>query len=123
MTLADAIYAKLTETEAVTAIVGATGVWPVTTGQGAAAPYVIFSGIGSSNEATHSGATTDGMRMIQFACFAATFEAANALRAAVVAALDGVTLDNGDNGSLEDDNRDDYDDDARLYRCDADFVF
>jgi hypothetical protein len=123
MTLFDALYSKLTGTAAVTAIVGATGVYPVTIGQGVAAPYVIFSGLGSVPDQSHTGASDAVMRMVQFACFAPTFEQAAALRAAVVAALDGVALDNGDVGTLDDDNRDDFDDAANLYRCDADMTF
>lgn len=62
------------------------------------------------------------MRMFQFACFAETYEGAQDLRDKLVAALDGVTLSNGDNGSL-DDERDGYEEEVRLYRADADFIF
>lgn len=122
MTTAEAIYAKLAATTAVTDLVS-TRIYPVTAPEGATAPYVIFQGIASDPAVTHAESAGATFRLFQFACFAATFEAADALRAAVVAALDGVDLANGDNGTLEDDARDDYDDVAALYRCDADITF
>jgi len=122
MTLQDAIYAKLSGTTAITNLVG-TKIYPITAAEGESGPYIIFQTIASTPAQTHAEPAGAIFRLVQFACFASTYEAANALRAAVVAALDGVTLDNGDNGTLEDDSREEFDDAAHLFRCDADITF
>lgn len=122
MTLADAIFTALQADAALVALVK-DRVYPVNGPDNPVAPYIIWQGVGSDPGAVHSGATGATERLIQFACFDETAEGAIAIREALIAAIDGVTLGNGDNGTLEDDNRDDFDEVAQLYRCDADFHF
>lgn len=122
MSLGTSIYSALSVDAALLALVS-TRIYKITAPQGTAAPYIVWQGIGSDPGITHSGPAGAIERMVQFACFAATPEAATAVREALVAALDGVELANGDNGTLEDDNRDGYDDAVNLYRADADFIF
>lgn len=122
MSLANSIYATLSANAPLVALVGKR----IYLGNGPdnpVAPYIIWQGIGADPGQVHTGATGATERLMQFACFAETPEGAIAVRDALVAALDGVTLANGDNGTLEDDNRDDFDEAAQLYRCDADFHF
>lgn len=122
MSLGSSIYATLIADSAVAALVS-DRVYKVRAPQGVLAPYVVWQGIGSDPGVTHTGPSGATERLVQFACFAATAEAASTLRDAVVAALDGVALPNGDNGTLEDDNRDSYEEPVNLYRADADFLF
>lgn len=86
------------------------------------APYVVFQHIASDPGATHNELTGATERMFQFACFGATPTAARAVRDAVITALDGVELANGDNPTLEDERDAEKDDAAKLYRADADFI-
>lgn len=126
MSLATAIYARAQADATLAALIGgatAPRIYPVQAPQAATAPYVVWQGIGSLPDNTHSEASSATERMVQFACFAATQREALALREALVAAFDGVDLANGDNGTLDDDNRDDFDEPANLYRADADFTF
>lgn len=122
MNLAVAIFTALQANAALVALVG-DRIYPGNGPDNQTAPYIIWQGVGSDPGAVHTGATGATERIVQFACFAETPEGAIAVREALVAALDGVTLANGDNGTLDDDNRDDFDEAAQLYRCDADFHF
>lgn len=58
---------------------------------------------------------------MQFSCWAETYEAAAALRDTLILALDHQTLGTGEIADLDDAGRDDFDQVAQLYRCDADF--
>lgn len=121
MTTAEAIYTKLAADAAVAAIIG-TRIYPVRAPQGVSAPYVIFQQIGSDPDATHNEPAGAIHRMFQFACFATTYEAAIALRDAVIAALDDAALSTGESPTLEDERDGDFDDAIELYRSDADFL-
>lgn len=121
MSAASAIVAKLEATAAVTTLAG-TRIYSVSAPDDPTAPYIVFQQIAADPGVSHAGAAGATERMFQFACFAATPKAARALRDAVVAALDGVELDNGDNPTLEDERDAEKDDVAKLYRADADFL-
>jgi len=120
MTSAAALFAKLSATAEVTDLVG-DRIYPVRPEQGAAAPYIIFQQIGGDPGNTHNEAAGATIRMFQFACFALTFEDANALRDLVIAALDNADLENGDSPSLDDERDADFEESANVYRADADF--
>lgn len=97
-------------------------VYPVRAPQGTAAPYVIFQQIGSDPGISRREAAGATHRLFQVACFAATYEAAVALRDAVIEALDSQTLANGDSPTLEDERDGDLDEAVNLHRADADFL-
>ena len=122
MNITDAIYATLAANAPLVALVGKR-IYLVKGPDNAVAPYIIWQGVGSDPGAVHTGATGATERLFQFSCFAENPEDAVELRETLVAALDGVLLGSGDNGTLEDDTRDDFDEAAQLYRCDADFHF
>lgn len=121
MTTAEAIYSKLAAATAVAALVGS-GIYPLQAPQGASFPYVIFQHIGSTVAATHKEAASSNLRLFQFASFAATYEAATALRDAVTAALDTNALDTGESPTLDDERDADFDEVANVYRADCDFL-
>ena len=126
MNLAESIYARAKADGTLSTLIGgatAPRIYPVNVPQGAVVPYVVWQGIGSDPGITHGEASGATERMVQFACFAETLDAAIDLRSALVDAFDSIALGNGDNGTLEDDNREDYDDAVELYRADADFIF
>lgn len=121
MTPAAAIMAQLAAASAVTDIVGER-IYSVKGPDGVASPHIVVQQIAADPGNTHNEAAGATERLYQFACFAATPTAARALRDAVIAALDGVTLGSGDNPSLEDERDAEADDNASLYRADADFL-
>lgn len=97
-------------------------IYPVQAPQDAAAPYVIWSRISSQPFTTHSEAALNQDDLVQFSCFAADFDAADAVANALIAALDNVALSTGDSPTLQS-RRDMGNEDAvELYRVDADFV-
>ena len=127
MSLGAAIFTRASTEAGLTALIGSGAdarIYKLQIPQGGAtAPYIIWQGVTSIPGAVHTGPTGATERIMQFACFATTPEEASAVRTALIAAFDGITLDNGDNGTLEDDSRDDYDTAVQLYRADADFHF
>lgn len=120
MTLGDAIYAKLTASAPVKALVEKR-IFPVTSPDRPERPYIIFNPIGSTPATTHNEAAKLSFHLVQFSCWAGTYEEAAALRDVLISALDHQTLGTGEIASLEDAGRDDFDSEAQLYRCDADF--
>lgn len=121
MSAASAIVTALDAATAVTNLCGSR-IYSVSAPDGVAAPFVVFQQISSDPGQSHREATGGTFRLFQFACFAATPKAARALRDAVIATLDGVTLSNGDNPTLSDERDGDVSDDAKLFRADADFL-
>jgi hypothetical protein len=121
MTPTAAIVAQLSATTAVTDIVS-DRIYSVSAKDGVTSPHIIIQQIGADPAVTHSGASGATERLFQFTCFAGTPKDARALRDAVIAALDGVVLGNGDNPTLEDERDGDVDDDAKLFRADCDFL-
>jgi hypothetical protein len=121
MSASSAVRAKLIGTAGVTALCG-TRVYAITAPDGATDAHVIMQQIGSDPASVHSGASGISHRMFQFACFAGSYEAATALRDAVIAALDGEALSNGDVPTLQDERDFDKEDGANLYRADCDFL-
>lgn len=121
MTTAEAIYTALAGAAPVAALV-ADRIYPVRAPQGVAAPYVIFQHVASDPATTHGEPAGAVHRMFQFACFAATYEAAGDLRDAVTAALDDVALATGERPSLEDERDGDFDDAVGLHRADCDVL-
>jgi hypothetical protein len=121
MSAVAAIVTKLEATAGVTDLCS-TRIYSVAAPDGASAPYVVFQQIAASPGVSHGEASGATERMFQIACFAASPKAARALRDAVIAALDGEELSNGDNPTLEDERDSEKDDAANLYRADADFL-
>lgn len=119
MQIDEQIYSVLTAAPAVTGLVGAR-LYPVQGLQAAALPYVVWTRISTVPETQHDTAGTPGLHrsVYQVSCYDTTFRAADALAAAVGAALlaQGAL---GQAASLED-RRDAYDTDAEIYRSDLD---
>ena len=123
MNTSTALYTRLTTYAPLVAVVGLK-VFPVTIPQGTAAPYIIYQQIGSDPANTHTSGTGAIGRAFQFACFAASYEAARALRDLIIEALDTdgvIPLANGESATLTDERDGDYDDAVNLYRADCDF--
>lgn len=114
------IYTALSGATGVTSIAG-TRIYPVTAPDGISAPHIIWQQIFAAPDQTLVGASSAAHRAFQFACFAPDFESSQALRDAVIAALDGVALSTGEIPTLEDE-RSDFDEAANLHRADADFL-
>jgi hypothetical protein len=121
MSAAAAIITALEANAGVTAIVG-TAIYSTTAPDGFGPPCVIMQQIAGSPGVSHTGPSGATERMFQFACLAGTQKAARALRDAVIEALDGVELSNGDNPTLEDERDGDVEDGARIFRADCDFL-
>lgn len=121
MSTAAAIRTALTANAGVTALCG-TRIYAITAPDGVTSAHVIYQQISSDPAAVHVGASGISHRLYQFACFAGTYEGTAALRDAVIAALDGVELSNGETPSLQDERDFDFDDGVNLYRADADFT-
>lgn len=122
MSLATEIYTALSGSSAVAALVS-TRIYPGMAPTAVTAPYIIFQQIASDPDACHQGAAGAVHRMFQFACFADSFLAAETLRDAVIAALDGVPLASGESPTLEGDRAGDFDEAVELHRADCDFLF
>lgn len=124
MSLGSDIYDRAKAATAFNTLIGgstAPRIYPTTAPQGATVPYVIWQQITATPAETHSDATLVRHNLVQFACFAETFEEADALREALITAYDNVELTGGDSPTLQD-VRDGYEDAVSLYRCDADFL-
>lgn len=120
MTTAEAIFSRLSANSAIAARVG-NKIFPVTISQGAAPEYIIFQQVGSDPGVSHNEPAGATLRSFQFACFAATYEAAISLRDLVIVALDTVPLATGESPTLADERDGDFDDAAELHRADCDF--
>lgn len=121
MTLAAAIAQKLRASSALTTAV-ADRIFPVTSpAERPATPYIIFNLISGAPATSHGEPAGLVFHLVQFSCWADTYEAASELRDLLIAALDNQTLPTGQIASLDDAGRDDFDQAGQLYRCDADF--
>lgn len=119
--MATALYTQVTGTTAVSDIIS-TRFYPTQAPADAVAPYAIYQGLYGNPTKTHTEPSGDAtIRHFQVACFAATAEAAMALRDEIVAALDNADLSTNERVGLQDDSRDDFDPVVNLYRADADF--
>lgn len=114
------IYVKLAATAGVTALVS-TRIYAVSGARDVTTPHIILQQITATPATSHNEGYGSAHRMIQVACFAKTFEAAGAIRAAVIAALDNQALASGDKPTLEDE-RDGYEESVDLHRADCDFL-
>lgn len=121
MSLGEAIYAACLAHAPLTALVG-TRVYPLAAPTDVDGPHVIWQVVSASPATTLKGSAGSAIVSVQFAAFASKRMEAVAVRDAIIEALDGVILSNGDQGSL-DDMREDYDHGSRLYRADADISF
>lgn len=121
MTLGEAIYAKATSTPALVALIEQR-IYPISIQETVRMPHVIWQAIAATPATTHNEPAQKRHTLVQFACFAGTYEEAVAVREAVIAAFDNVTLATGDIGILED-AREDFDEASDLYRADADLLF
>jgi len=95
MGLAESIHTKFLATASITALIGADAaarVYPVIAPENTLAPYVAWQEIASTPDATLAEASASSIRLVQFSCVAGTYKAARDLAAAIVAALDNVTL-------------------------------
>jgi hypothetical protein len=122
MTTAEAIFTALTADSAVSALVSDRIYPSVVQSPGVLTPYVIYQHISSDPAVTHGEAAGAIGRGYQFACFAETALQAEQVRDAVVAALDSVALENGDNPTLEDLRTGGFDEVVELHRADCDFL-
>jgi hypothetical protein len=120
MTLGDAIFAKLSNAAAVKGLVG-NRIFPVTNPDRPQLPYIIFNLLAATPATTHSEPAELSLHLVQFSCWDESYEGAAGLREALITALDNQTLANGEIADLDDAGRDDFDQAAQLYRCDADF--
>lgn len=121
MTLGAAIFQKLTASAPVKDLV-AERIFPVTSPDRPATPYIIFNLLTAEPANTHREAAELSFHLVQFSCWADTYEAAAELRDTLVRALDNQTLPTGEIATLDDAGRDDFDQAAQLYRSDADFT-
>jgi hypothetical protein len=121
MTLGDAIFQKLTANSALQALVGKR-IYPVTSPDKPETPYIIFNLIAGQPATTHSEPAELVFHLVQFSCWSETYEGAATLRDLLIAALDNQTLPSGEIADLDEAGRDDFDQAAQLYRCDADFT-
>lgn len=125
MSLRTDLFSRLSAaTSATAALVGsgaACRIYPVLEQAGAVAPYVIFQPIAASPATTHGEAAQVKHTLVQFSCYAATYDEAATLREALIADLDNRPLAGGDTPILQDE-RDGYEVQVDLYRADADFL-
>jgi hypothetical protein len=124
MSLDSTIFAALSSTSGVTDLIGAGAdcrAYPDEAPPEAGRKYVTWQHVSSDPFATHAGAVGIQHDLVQVMCWAETPEEASALRAAVVAALDGVELAAGVNPTLQD-QRGEHDAAVGLHRRDADFL-
>lgn len=115
-----ALYEALTGASAVTDLVG-TRIYRNHINESTTAPHLLIIAVNAEIPASHNEATNEQEDTIQIACFATTFETASAIRAAVRATLDNQPLSTGDNPTTTDE-REDYEQAARLHRCDIDLT-
>lgn len=120
MSVFEAIYSKLLADETFSPIVDGR-IYHVHASQKVRAPYVIITPITSDPAQVHSGASEIKHVLFQFSCFAASFSAAIEMRDALIAALDGVALGNGDIPTLQDE-RSSFEEAVELHRADCDFL-
>lgn len=119
------IFAKLSDSSSVTSALVGSGtscrVYPELAPASAIRPYVVVQHIASTPATTHGENYGNAHRLVQVSCFAETFDAALAVREAVVADLDNAELSSGDTAILQDE-RSMYESPVDLHRADADFL-
>jgi hypothetical protein len=119
--LFSALSAAGTATASIVGSGAAARIYPVLEQAGAVAPYVIFQPIAATPATTHGEAAQVKHTLVQFSCYAATYDGAATLREALIADLDNVPLASGEKSILQDE-RDGYEPQVDLYRADADFL-
>lgn len=123
MALAEYLFARLSTDSAVVALVGAgeaCRIYPNIAPPGVQLPYAVMQQISAQPGQTHNEPSGATFRTVQYSCFGATAATASALRDAIVAALDGQPLDDGEVPMLEDE-RNGFESAVDLHRADADF--
>lgn len=121
MNLGEAIYAACIGNADLKALVG-TRVYPSRAPSDVQGRHIIWQIVSGTLATTLNEAAGSSIVLVQFSAFASSRSDAAAVRDTLIAALDAVTLSNGDRGVLED-IREDYDEGADLYRADADISF
>jgi hypothetical protein len=122
MTIQDELFTRLKDDAGVSAIVG-TGIYPVRLPQNKSTPALVYTQISGPRLHDLGGASDRAMPRFQVDCWADTAAAAKSLADAVRASL------NGFNGTLTtikatirlDNEQEDYDDGAKLYRVIQDY--
>lgn len=114
------LYDFLVADTALNALIG-NNVYPIQAPQNCSAPYIIYQRIATQPMATLGEATGNQFDLIQFSCFATTFEEVDSVGLALVAALDGAVVHANDNATLQS-RRDGYEEAVELYRVDCDFL-
>jgi hypothetical protein len=89
MTIEEKVYALLSTTGAVTAIVPASRIKPPGNWQNLARPYIVHFPVALTTNYTHGGRAALNGWPYQVSCFADSYSAARALAAAVASALQG----------------------------------
>jgi hypothetical protein len=92
MPLAESIFSRL---RSVGTLAGES-IFPSIAPAGQAAPYIVWQLIASRPDTTLGEASASGIHIIQFSCVAATYKQARDLGAEVIAAIDNVTLESGE---------------------------
>lgn len=119
------IFAKLSDSASTTSALAGSGsscrVYPELAPPKALRPYAVVQHIATTPATTHNEAFGNAHRLVQIACFADTFDGAQALRDAIVADLDNAVLASGDAAILQDE-RSTYEPAVDLFRADADFL-
>lgn len=119
------IFAKLSDSASATSALAGSGsscrVYPEFAPAKSLRPYAVVQHVATSPATTHNEAFGTAHLMLQVACFADTFDAAQALRDAIVADLDNVELASRDAPVLQDE-RSTYEPAVDLFRADADFL-
>jgi hypothetical protein len=114
MSLPASIFAKLSAAPAATEAIVGTDIYPMKAPQGVEAPYVAWQLIAAAPDNTLNEAAASGTHLVQFSCFATTYEGACALGDAVTADLDNATLAGGER-VLSCEPSDGFSDDVNLF--------
>jgi len=86
------------------------------------APYIIWARVSSDPMTTMGEATGNQFDLIQFSIFAVTFDAAESVANALIAALDNQALSTGDSPTFQGRRDMGMDTVENLYRIDVDFL-
>lgn len=120
MSVSAAITSKLAASTALIALIGQR-FFPLQKPEGIEGDHVIWQQVAADPDSTHRETASVTHHLIQFSCFAGRYDTAISIREAVIAALENQALSTGDIPNLED-LREGYEDTAKLYRADVDFL-
>ncbi len=127
MYIENGFYLELTETSAVTALVGIR-IYYVKAPQDAVAPYVVIQEISNTHDSFHSGANPLQHCRMQISIFDTTYKSCKAIADAIQTGMDGFSGVMGTGGPPvggcfhDMDNDLPYDDDTGLYGIAVDYI-